>query len=186
MACSAAVHPDFQGHRLGTAQFRPIASRTAPRLWSRVWLPESTASTSLVSRGSHRAAPCWRSDRPRRVFLGSPPLGPVRSVEAASRLGRCRRHPPGSWSSSQGRLPSPSSHRTGLVDLTSGSSGHWGRQSAADRNRTLPPGTTAAEHRVGSLRTGAGLGLCSATPHHDPGCSSAGIAAPAIPQPNSS
>lgn len=69
-------------------------------------------------------------------------------------------------SSSQGRLPSPSSHRTGLVDLTSGSSGHWGRQSAADRNRALPPGTTAAEHRVGSLRTGAGLGLCSAAPQN--------------------
>ena len=38
----------------------------------------------------------------------------------------------GAWSStrclssSRGRLPSPSSHRTGLVDLTSGSSGHWG------------------------------------------------------------
>ena len=35
-------------------------------------------------------------------------------------------------SSSQGRLPSPSSHRTGLVDLTSGSSGRRGsRRSGA-------------------------------------------------------
>jgi hypothetical protein len=33
-------------------------------------------------------------------------------------------------SSSQGRLPSPSSHRTGLVGLTSGSSGRRGRRNA--------------------------------------------------------
>ena len=43
-------------------------------------------------------------------------------------------------SSSRGRLPSPSSHRTGLVGLTSGSSGRRGQQRASRLFRRQPRG----------------------------------------------
>src|SRR6266705_2570223 len=46
----------------------------------------------------------------------------------------------GRVSSSRGKLPSPSSHRTGLVGLTSGSSGHRGRQNSTRLFRRQPRG----------------------------------------------
>src|SRR5207237_10385138 len=67
-------------------------------------------------------------------------------------------------SSSQGKLPSPSSHRTGLVGLTSGSSGRRGRQefnplipTPALRPAAIPGQASAAlERRHGAARgTGA-------------------------------
>ena len=68
----------------------------------------------LIEEGGHGAWIAWAIRRHARRASGSVQLHPV---------GKALSGPTGvAVSSSQGRLPSPSSHRTGLVGHTSGSS----------------------------------------------------------------
>ena len=78
------------------------------------------------------ATVCWRGDE-RLSILAILAILLLRSLRSLT-------GPPGS--SSRGRLPSPSSHRTGLVGLTSGSSGRWGPGFPVFRRRSCLPSSS--------------------------------------------